>query len=94
MSAAAHTPGPWSTGGHDIKAQYGNILVGCVFHMLQEGGSQDKEAIANARLIAAAPDMLAALKMLREIDDAYGFDLDEPQRDQMHDAITKAEGLS
>lgn len=36
--------------------------------------------------------LLAALKMLREIDDAYGFDLDEPQRDQMHDAIAKAEG--
>lgn len=46
------------------------------------------------RLHEAAPALLAALKMLREIDDAYGFDLNEQQRDQMHDAIAKAEGRS
>lgn len=42
--------------------------------------------------VADALDLaIAALNTLNEIDGAYGIDLNEPQRDQMHDAIRKAE---
>lgn len=83
------TPGPWSFDGPDSnihvrKAADPNMRV-CF--MTSDGPTR-----ANAMLIAAAPDLLAALKMLHEIDDDYGIDLTEQQRDQMHDALAKAEG--
>jgi hypothetical protein len=82
-----HTPGPWRVNDKIAVVEQdkplGLFVADC--RMTDEGR-------ANARLIAAAPDLLAALKMLEEIDDAYGIDLNEQQRDQMHDAIRKAEG--
>jgi hypothetical protein len=45
---------------------------------------------ADARLLAASKDMLATLLMVRTLDDAYGIDFTEQQRDQLHDAIRKA----
>ena len=58
MSAekVAHTPGPWRVGGNYVFAQDGFVaLVGCVHRTPAEGD-------ANARLIAAAPDLLALAK--------------------------------
>jgi hypothetical protein len=46
------------------------------------------------RLMEIAPDTLAALQMVRELDDAYGIEFSEQQRDQLHDAIRKATGAS
>jgi hypothetical protein len=103
MSNTTHTPGPWKfiDASKVASYQYKSLCV------IEAGNKQVAsfswndnspwfptriESQANARLIAAAPDLLAALKMLREIDDAYGFDLNEQQRDQMHDAIAKAGG--
>ena len=63
-----HTPGPWRTGG---LPQHAPIVYApddyaiCdtkTFH----GRRSPEEAEANARLIAAAPDMLAALQAFRE----------------------------
>jgi hypothetical protein len=58
MSTPKHTPGPWEIDGSDIRQQGGyNIATMRCFgtHAL----SVAKEA--NARLIAAAPDLLAML---------------------------------
>lgn len=60
MSAARHTPGPWIVGNG------GDILTADEKHVIayDEGrlGSGTEEEQANARLIAAAPDLLAELK--------------------------------
>lgn len=60
---ATHTPGPWRVAldGSVIKAGKSRSVAGTY------GGNhkEDQEAFANARLIAAAPDMLEALEMAR-----------------------------
>lgn len=62
MTERKHTPGPWAaepmTGrGAWIKAENGTwTALSC--------GDTDLEAEANARLIAAAPELLAAVKAL------------------------------
>lgn len=50
-----HTPEPWMQSGHVVRAD-GEIVADCY----AEGGHADR-AICNARLIAAAPEMLRAL---------------------------------
>lgn len=55
--AAKHTPGPWTADGHHVAtSEYG---IGAPYIV-----AKGKCAKANALLIAAAPDMLAALKEL------------------------------
>lgn len=72
----AHTPGPWRVGPEDwiLSKQHGmgwrqfpvrgkDYDVANVFC-----DEDDAEQAANLRLIAAAPDLLAALKLLRNPD--------------------------
>lgn len=55
MSEQKHTPGPW-------KANDNEIIIGdFTLRHHWRGGASDSEMRANARLIAAAPEMLAAL---------------------------------
>ena len=68
---ATHTPGPWGiskneAGELDIcEAGAGNMLADL---------AKCKNAVANARLIAAAPEMLQALKNAREwLDELAGL---------------------
>jgi hypothetical protein len=68
MSATPHTPGPWSTEcnlpfGHQPRVESTAKLIAVVGNA--EANCQD-EWEANARLIAAAPDMLAALQRQSE----------------------------
>ena len=67
---SGHTPGPWRLDGDDVN-RYGPSLVG-VYVAQEEGGRicecfanclvrHDETLRANARLIAAAPELLAAL---------------------------------
>lgn len=90
-----HTSGPWAATGWEgivVNDSKGNTLA------LAPGSSYHLEEMkANARLIAAAPDMLAALEKL-----SRAFDLDEYDQDRAHaeacamrearDAIAKAKG--
>jgi hypothetical protein len=80
--SAQHTPAPWLIGEDQCVDETWSIVT-------TSGGSiianvNDRhDRLANARLIAAAPDMLAALKHARQ---------NMPHPDQMiDDAITKAE---
>lgn len=73
-----HTPGPWESGSNPKADQFGSngIVVrptGEFPHGLwiaDCGFAHDEKAIANARLIAAAPEMLNTLKDVR----AYLFE--------------------
>ena len=69
--ADKHTPGPWhaTPAGHIGSENLGFVPLLTPF---REGAHKDKfgnptpEALANARLIAAAPELLEALKGLRD----------------------------
>ncbi|MCJ9707844.1 hypothetical protein LWS69_02210 [Bordetella hinzii] len=66
-----HTPGPWevayqdSNGQSVIKAEHIEVAT-CWHHCV---GSIEKEMHANARLIAAAPELLDACMAMLEWDD-------------------------
>ncbi|WP_404927116.1 hypothetical protein [Mesorhizobium sp. ORM16] len=88
MSEAKHTPGPWR-----IDAGYeGLVIIGkpawkrsgewCIATLDDLLGDHDDEAQANARLIAAAPDMLAALQaIVAKFDPAALVEKDLPHSD-------------
>lgn len=56
-----HTPGPWNFHGNTLVQDKGNRLNLGTFH---EAPGLGNAAAANARLISAAPDLLAALQDL------------------------------
>lgn len=104
MSEAKHTPGPWrvfiAKGGHaiiGIGELTGEGVADCGFGVWR-GGSE--EAMANARLIAAAPELLEAAQtvlagLLVRIDAAPSSS--KPVFNgiaELHDAINKAAGAA
>lgn len=73
MSDAKHTPGPWQADlgeAFHIREQDGGRVAQLVFtngrHGMK-GRRNGNEVAANARLIAAAPDLLEALEEIRDI---------------------------
>jgi hypothetical protein len=83
---SAHTPGPWRvarlrSGAWAVVDRGTRDIVPSIF--TQRDGGEDE---ANARLIAAAPDLLAALKYLLELGG------DDDRRITADAAIAKAEG--
>jgi hypothetical protein len=98
---AKHTPGPWATDRDPDRRflVYCNDATGSL--VARTGGNgfeyvntSDAEQEANARLIAAAPDLLAALKALVA---KYGFGDTLPADHPLVGAlatIAKAEGRS
>lgn len=92
-----HTPGPWEVAS---PAMTSDRCVRDVAHREWICGPIDgntvTESAANARLIAAAPDLLAALRRVMEIIDA-GDDLSNEafygvEHAQFRAAIARAEG--
>lgn len=57
---AKHTPGPWTTGRAINTVDIGKFSFICPFGA--NSADQVAEIKANARLISAAPDLLAALE--------------------------------
>lgn len=100
-----HTPGPWHVGhlGSDRNCQCRTVVdegyAGgiCTVHLgnglpVGEGGNDApplKEAVANMHMIAAAPDLLEALK-----DARYALYGNGPGNPKIDAAIAKAEGRS
>lgn len=62
-----HTPGPWTV-GEDGDVIWGARWKGAITHVATVPFSKDPRVSADARLIAAAPDLLAALEMVRDAD--------------------------
>ncbi len=99
----AHTPGPWEVEGltqaHDAdRAVYAltphsrNRLY--VAQVYGEGvtGKPSPERVANARLIAAAPKLLAALTVACDWLADLGVDAEHPEVVRIREAIKEAEG--
>jgi hypothetical protein len=105
--SAKHTPGPWkkaerlngpwwhiSADTSGLGPGQGRQAVACVHGESKRGAKAYAEMFeANARLIAAAPELLAALKAVRAWD-VSNLALDVPLeiRQQMQAAIKNAEG--
>ena len=85
----SHTPGPWEI--HPYADNEGDIHGGdgkLVCMMRQGDTDPEDDWSADARLIAAAPDLLAALKeLVDDCDGLLGWNCDPAKR-----AIAKAEG--
>lgn len=60
-----HTPGPWEISGGALRIVTKHEWVATVMGASPENALSptDKTALSNARLIAAAPDLLEALKI-------------------------------
>ena len=89
MSKSKHTPGPWTLLPEEADKDYlrirgtrlgGRYKVANVHHIRYEGvhavvrERDDAESMANARLIAAAPDLVFQLLSAANYIDALGGD--------------------
>lgn len=95
-SKVGHTPGPWETTGAKYvwkRGETGGAIAmiaepECAtssdFEVVEISSRRWDEAMANARLIAAAPEMLAALEKFIEAEKrlGYGDTLREKEQDQ------------
>jgi hypothetical protein len=97
-----HTPGPWllSTYSHGpFKGRAAGVYVdegddgeNDICEIPQWCGAGDEQE-ANARLIAAAPDLLAALKhMVGVVEDEFGINATFGGLQNARVAVSKAEG--
>lgn len=84
-----HTPGPWRISDFErLAGEDSRCIMGADgFAVAWIDGSTIKEHEADARLIAAAPDLLDALKEVVRISDRK-----HNAWDKAHAAIAKAEG--
>ena len=92
----AHTPGPWVVGwGWDVDEWCAGVGLGIV--AVTQGGicdmmrRKDGAHRANARLIAAAPDLLAACEAIAADLNKYGR-VRPPAMELLIDAVAKARG--
>ena len=68
MSENKHTPGPWGTDEIAVRSEGPNGRQIALCEISVRGRPYDEtydEALANARLIASAPDLLAEVERLR-----------------------------
>ena len=93
-----HTPGPWEVGAAPTSV-YAPVTPDSYVYIASASsrGSNDEETDqANARLIAAAPELLAALRALvKQHDRPHGFDDSGwyiEQLEAARAAIAQAEG--
>jgi len=89
-----HTPGPWTIGSRTdggcwrvIDAPTWDAFAKVVIKMT-DAKADSEQGLANARLIAAAPEMLEMLKRLDNSLESLG----RSYRLQIREVIAKAEG--
>lgn len=83
----AHTPGPWTYYHTGWLVYAGKLIADCG----RSGELSPDEMRANANLIAAAPDLLAALKRLLSATEQNLGDIHDAE-EQARAAIAKATG--
>ena len=89
---ANHTPGPWHVNGDcwvgfdRNNAEAGGYQFCAVAHVMERAGCLD----ANARLIAAAPDLLTCLLAYVELEEQAAPASSSPMRENARAAIRKA----
>ena len=90
----AHTPGPWGYDGTEVHAEHLVICNAYRSRTDDEGNWMPNEEVeANARLIAAAPELLEAARLANQelIDLGQGSSA-SPALRALWSAIAKAEG--
>jgi hypothetical protein len=73
------TPGPWRRVGYHIASESNLVVASCYADTPQSvvmRPKDDLECVANARLIAAAPELLGTLKNLVSVFPEIGEDSD------------------
>ena len=103
MSAAKHTPGPWehaaTENGFDIWDSFSRpkskerILVAQISDDEDEPAMRVGEALANAKLIAAAPMLADALETLLELSREWSATDSEIKGIAKAEAALRAAGL-
>ena len=98
MSEQKHTPGPWESGNGttSIYGSDGKEVARRIWH----GPQDDERSLANARLIAAAPELLALLNRIVSESVRVEYEEDGPACaemaysliDEVRAAIAKATG--
>ena len=92
---AEHTPGPWKTRG-----TYGTAIgrpfdpYACIANTLATPFVSPAQRCANARLIAAAPEMLAALEAITAPGLAVTLEGAYDAWQKVYAAIDKAKGVN
>lgn len=90
-----HTPGPWEVAPNGVCVFAANLRTGAGIAHCGMAARTREEVAANARLIAAAPCMLAALKDISACLDAEaegGLTDPEALENIIQGAIEKAQG--
>jgi hypothetical protein len=85
-----HTPGPWRRMGTNVGDEVGQIATLSFDSLVR---MKEPERIANARLIAAAPELLEALKYMINVCPPIN-QVGEEATMRACIAIAKAEGIS
>jgi len=95
INKVGYTPGPWKVVEHTPESASVRIDEDCLISGAYLGGESDTLTVANARLIAAAPellesakDALESLKRLPNTEGAYRITVIQ----ELQAAIAKAEG--
>lgn len=88
-----HTPGPWIVDGPPYNQIVWSSAENRVCFLAHSNGLDDEQDIATGRLIAAAPELLAALKAVERHNDNPGR-YDSYINQIVTEAIAKAEGLA
>jgi hypothetical protein len=80
MKRGRHTPGPWFAVGYQVEIESETVADICTTnaHLFgQPGLHDDARAMANARLIAAAPEMLKMLEVARDSLEVSNYEGEE-----------------
>ena len=72
-----HTPGPWNYAKSDFNDDRYSIYHNGPIAYCGENGCGPENTLANARLIAAAPDLLAATEALLVVLDTWPVSSEE-----------------
>jgi hypothetical protein len=92
MSASKHTPGPWRIARYNHEDEEARLEMDCNHpDGWRWSGWIGVRTEANARLIAAAPDMLDALKGLLDFIEIEQLRMDADALQIARAAIAKAE---
>lgn len=89
-----HTPGPWTVPARLSDLRPSRVVRSAEHIITLAGGADRVEQHANACLIAAAPDLLAACEFVRERALAHSDpdDVDHAAYKRVSAAIAKAKG--
>lgn len=87
----SHTPGPWKANGNCVDTGRGAAPVACAYDP-DDHNHVNEICKANARLIAAAPDLLAACKAAEPYVFNCPFENALTVHAMLEAAIAKAEG--